>query len=205
MADPFVWDVLPKAAEAWAKTLGIVAGGAWVLYKFGLKREGQTAVDIEDIKYHYVPYGARYLVFVDVTIRNKGSVRVKARSRRRPAYRDATETLAYSADLRLRRIPEGLLTRGQIGWFSEPEIASPAESDIEADLLAEYVLKGKTDFFMEPSEVCHIGATVVMEAGTYLGMVTFIGAAGDHEFWRRPFTVEVPSNSSGRETTGAML
>ena len=35
---------------------------------------------------------------------------------------------------------------------------------------------------------------LVLSPGTYLAMVTFVGAGGDKEFWRRVFLVQVPED-----------
>ena len=47
----------------------------------------------------------------------------------------------------------------------------------------------------EPGERYHLGAGVVLEAGTYLAMVTFVGDRDDQQFWRRGFLVTVPERS----------
>jgi len=38
---------------------------------------------------------------------------------------------------------------------------------------------------MEPGEVYHLGAAVVLSSGVYLAKVTFVCARTDSEFWSR--------------------
>jgi hypothetical protein len=199
MAEPF-WVQLAKAVESWVTALALVAGGAWAYYQFVLRREKETAVGI-DVSFSSLPYGdTNYLVFFDVTLTNKSKVRVTAKADRRPAYEDAREVLAYSGDLLLRKVPPDLSPGVQVGWFLEPPgaLKNPLPGDVEADLLSEYELDGKTDFWMEPGESYHVGAAIVLAPGTYLGMVTFIGSAGGHEIWRRSFVVEIPCSPQKR-------
>ena len=50
----------------------------------------------------------------------------------------------------------------------------------------------KTDFRLEPSESYHLSVGVILQAGVYLAMVTFVGQGSDDEFWRRLFIVQIP-------------
>ena len=198
------WRVVAEAVQSALTALGILAGGVWALYRFGLRRERETALEI-DLTYAPTPYdGDKYLVHFDVTLANKGSVRVAARKAEKPIYpRDQTpehgsepDTLNYSADLLVRRIPPGIPVGAPLRWWSDANATSPQPGDIEADLLDEFEAAGKTDFWMEPGESQHGFAAIVLEAGTYLAMVTFIGASSDEEFWRRVFVVTVPRTAT---------
>jgi hypothetical protein len=51
-------------------------------------------------------------------------------------------------------------------------------------------------FWLEPDETYHVGAALVLEAGTLLALVTFVGDASDEDFWRRTFVIQVPSQGS---------
>jgi len=55
---------------------------------------------------------------------------------------------------------------------------------------------GKTSYWMEPSECSHAGVGIMLQAGVYLAMVTFVGQNGKDEFWRRLFLVRVPEPDS---------
>jgi hypothetical protein len=191
MADPH-WTTVVKDLVT---TAGIIAGGVWAIYRFGLRREGETALLI-DLAPSCMPYDSgKHLVWFDVTLTNKGVVRVGAKRKLRPAYQDQSETLAYSGDLLVRAVPADVPCGSQVRWFS-PGVKSPAPGDIEADLLDEYERGGETDFWMEPGETYHVGTGMVLSPGNYLVMITFVGERGEGEFWRRLFPVQVPVPSS---------
>ena len=191
MPDPF-WVSFAQAVQNWATAIAVLVGGVWAYYRFGIKRESETALAI-DLAHTSVSYDANFLVFFDVCLQNKGAVRLGAKRNRRYAYEDNTEALAYAVDLLLRPVPSGSAPGSRIGWFANETDKSPRSSDIELDLGAEYEIDGETDFWMEPGESYHLGAGVVLAAGSYLAMVTFVGDRSDEEFWRRVFLVQVPN------------
>ena len=200
MSNPF-WLSLADAAQKWASVAAIVVGGIWAFYHFYLRREREAALGI-DLSFITVPYNSTsYLVAFDLTLANKGSVRLRAKQKRCPAYSDKDEKLKYSCDLILRAVPTTLQPGGQVTWFSEPDPKSPREGDIELDLISEHELNGKTDFWMEPNETYHVGTALVLQAGTYLVMVTFVGDASDEDFWRRLFVIHVPQQAAAASPT----
>ena len=201
MADRF-WVSLAQAVQNWATAIAILVGGAWAYYRFGIKRESETALAI-DLAHSIVPYGSNYLVVFDVCLENKGLVRLGAKRNRLDAYEDHAEVLAYSVNLLLRPVPPSLIPGSRIGWFDSETDKSPRPDDVELDLVAEYEIDGETDFWMEPGENYHVGATVVLSAGEYLAMVTFVGDRSDSEFWRRMFLVQVPVRQASSSSAAA--
>jgi hypothetical protein len=191
MSSPF-WLSLADAAQKWASVAAIVVGGIWAFYRFGLRREREPALGI-DLSFTTVPYNSTsYLVAFDLTLANKGSVRLRAKRKRSPAYSDKDEALKYSCDLMLRAVSTTLQPGSQVTWFSALDQRSPREGDIELDLISEHELDGDTDFWMEPNETYHVGTALILQAGIYLVMVTFVGDASDGDFWRRLFVIQVP-------------
>ena len=201
MADRF-WVSLAQAVQSWATAIAILVGGAWAYYRFGIKRENETALAI-DLAHSSVPYDSNYLVVFDVCLENKGSVRLGAKRKRHSAYTDDAEALAYSVNLLLRPVPPSSRPGSRIGGFNSGTDKSPRPDDLEFDLVAEYEIDGETDFWMEPDENYHVGATVVLSAGKYLAMVTFVGDRSDSEFWRRMFLVQVPVPQAAASTPAA--
>jgi hypothetical protein len=130
----------------------------------------------------------------DVQLSNKGTVRVIAKRKRDQgrAYKEDVDILKYSVDLLVRRITAPTTSGAHVQWWSDSQSKSPQAGDLEADLLDEYEVNGETDFWIEPRETQHGSATIVLEAGLYLAMVTFVGASSDEEFWRRVFLVGIP-------------
>lgn len=190
MVDPN-WLYLSQSVRNWATTAALVVGGVWAYYRFGLKRERETALAIE-MSYRSVCHDANHLVFFDVCLENKGAVKLGAKRNRNPAYVDDMEQLAYAVDLLVRPVPCNSPLGSRIGWFTNGTDRSPHPGDVEIDLVAEYQINGETDFWMEPAESYHVGAGVVLAAGSYLAVVTFVGDQSDLEFWRRMFLVQVP-------------
>jgi hypothetical protein len=75
------WAVdLAAPLESWArKSSALVLGGGWALYRFGLLRKGATALDIDLSCETLKADGAQYLVTFDVTLANKGAVKIAAK------------------------------------------------------------------------------------------------------------------------------
>jgi hypothetical protein len=203
MAETF-WVAIADPVESWATAFALVVGGLWAYYRFGLRREKETALGTE-LLYSSIsqPSGA-HLVYFDVTLTNKGAVRLTA-NREQPAYTDSSECLQYAGDLILRRLPQDTPVGSQVRWFHQPpNQKSPLSGDIEIDLLEAYEEPAeKSDFWMEPGESYHLSAAAVLSAGLYLGIVTFVGAAGPHEYWRRLFLIEVPAPGSRKAIEAA--
>jgi len=190
MLDRF-WVSLAQAVQNWATAIAVLVGAVWAYYRFGIKRENETAMGI-DLVHTSVPYDANYLVVFDVCLENKGAVKLGAKRQRHPAYEDSADVLAYAVDLLIRPVPPGSTPGSRIGWFAGETDKSPRSGDMELDLVAEYEINGESDFWMEPGESYHVGAVVILSAGRYLAMVTFVGDRSDSEFWRRMFLVQVP-------------
>ena len=89
-------------------------------------------------------------------------VRVTAKPARMPAYKDRSEVLNYGGDLLLRDLKYITPGRSPVGWFTDSSPQSPISGDIEADLLSDYEIGGKTDFWMEPGESYHVGAALAV-------------------------------------------
>ncbi len=188
------WLQLSGAVQNWVTALGIVAGGIWAAYRFGIRREKESALAM-DLAYSTVAQGdAGYLLFCDVTITNCGKVRITAIGGGAPVYSDKLERLAYAADLLLRRLPSDLPQNTPIGWFGDPPGESPRTDDIELNLLESFESGSEIDFWMEPGEAYHLSRGAVLGPGLYLALVSFVGARGG-EFWRRLFLIEVPQRA----------
>ena len=150
------------------------------------------------MSYGELEYGnGNFLVTFDVLVRNVGQVKLPLRRARDPAYpRSETgdsETLKYGADLLLRRVRNNAVSGEAIQWFTKDLQTSPLAGDIECDLASEYEIGGETEFWIEPGESYHLSTVRVLPSGYYLAMVTLVGDASDEEFWRRVFTVRVPT------------
>jgi len=191
--------------ESCAKVVAILAGGGWVLYRFGLLRKGETALDLDLSCQTLQVSGGLHLVTFYVTLANKGGVQIAVRPALFPdnekpselvAYKDEYERLRYPVDLLLRRIEIRPGSTGPVNWFPEDQSKSPQDDDLELDLLSEYELEKKYAFWMEPKETYHLTATATLQPGHYLAMATFVGRRPTKDFWRRTFVIQVPTGNS---------
>ncbi len=190
MNEPF-WQQLSGAVQSWVTALGIVVGGIWAAYRFGIRREKESALGM-DLSYSTVAQDdGGHLLFCDVTITNCGKVRVSATGADAPVYSDKLERLAYAADLLLRRLPSDLPLNTPVGWFGHAAGESPRTDDIELNLLEAFESGSEIDFWMEPGEAYHLSRGAVLTPGLYLALVSFVGSRTG-EFWRRLFLIEVP-------------
>jgi hypothetical protein len=189
-------DSLPstEALKNIATALGIALGGAWTLYRFGLTREREAKLGI-DLFYTSFPYNkGSCIVSFDVILTNQGSTKLRAKRKRSPAFKDKGERLEYSCSLLLRDVPTDLEPNTQVPWFF-PKGKSPFPGDLEFDLIYEYEIGDKTDFWLEPGEKYHVGTAVILKKGSFLVLVTFVGDATDDDFWRRTFVIQVPKKA----------
>ena len=187
------WYYVADAIQNSVTTTAILIGGVWAIYRFWLRRENQTAINL-DVDYRIEPQGDLYVVFVGVTVANCGVVAVRA-NEKSPAYEDDVEVVRCSGHLRLRPIRCAPASQSQVEWFPTGGGRAPIEGDIEADLLSEYMVDGRPKFWAEPGETYKIGATLMLPSGQYMGMVTFVGDRGKEEFWRQVFLLIVPQRS----------
>ena len=192
MEDLRTWSELVKNC---AEALAVLVGGAWAFWMFVLKRERETALEI-DLNMRCIPAMDGFLSNFDVKLTNKAKVRVTAKPARLPAYRDRSERLKFSVSLLVRKLDVGPPADppDPITWFTNSSSQSPVTSDAEVDLLSDYEIGGRTDFWMEPGENYHVGAALVLKPGIYLAMVTFVGSRRDEEFWRRVVLLQVPED-----------
>jgi hypothetical protein len=195
MPDP-LWLSVSEAVKNYAEMMAILVGGGWAFWRFCLRREKETALDIALTHTSIPEKEGCFLAYFDVTLTNKSPVQVVAKRKRLPAFSDAGEVLQYSCSVLLRPVATAASLGSIVQWFADADAKSPLPGDIEADLLGEYEDGGKTDFWMEPSESYHVGVGVVLRSGAYLAMVTFVGQNGDHEFWRRLFIIQIPGQEA---------
>ena len=190
MSDP-AWLPYVQGIESLVTAAALLAGGIWAWYRFGLSRQRETAIAI-DTACSSQPYEGKHVVTFNVTLENKGSVRVNATRQCRPAYQDAVEDVQFAGTLTIRRARHGVPPGQELRSWPTPDSRNPRQYDFEFDLLADYGVEGVTDFWMEPGETYGLATAVVLEAGLYEATVTFIGDRGPEEFWRRALFVSVP-------------
>jgi len=198
------WISIAIGVQSVIQSFALLTAALWALFRFGLRREGETALEI-DLNYSAFPIRPdMQLVAFDVSLANKSAVKLAAKRTRNPAYTDDWEKLAFGIDLLIREIDtRGLVSKSEVKWFPTPKSTVPMERDLEIDLASDYVTveehRGRTTndreithFWLEPGEVYHLASVSALEPGTYLAMVTFVGDRNDDEFWRRSFLVSVP-------------
>lgn len=183
MSQPW-WVDLAVAAQGWATVAAVVVGGLWALHTYRLRRQAETAVDLQ-AQVQLYRQGDRMLAFVEVRLTNRGQVRIDA-SANKPAYQDEDEIIPCAGHLRLRPVdPDATPGRG-LHWFDG---STSADADVEDNFLSSYETGGAVLFWLEPGECYRLGSTVVLEPALYMAMATFIGS-GPKEFWRQLFMVD---------------
>jgi hypothetical protein len=197
--DKTTWEIVQAASDSVKNLIeaGALLVGAWWAYtRFVANRENETALEISCTT-RTTPYrGSDSLVAIEISLVNKGKVRVSAKRKINPAYMTDDEVLRFSGDLLVRAIPAQQTAPTTVDWFPTLGSRSPEPTDIEIDLFDEYMDDKQTDFWLEPGETTHIGKALILPAGHYHAMVTFIGDRNDQEFWRRLFYFSVPGTSS---------
>ena len=179
-------------AEHLATAIGILVGGAWVLYQYVIRRSGQTGLSI-GIEGTVSGFSQdRRLLFVDVSLKNTGNARLDASVASSEALANEFEgSIRFAGSLQLRRIrqpPAGVPTH--IDWWEEGPgtLAAPLS---EVDLFAEYTdADGVAEFFMEPGEEYHLGNAFVVEPAVYLAKAVFVGQRRA-EYWSRIVQIRV--------------
>lgn len=206
-------------------TLAIIGAGAFAWLRFVRGRIFKTRLALE-LGYEVVPLeGQRFLVFFDAVLKNVGQSRLTARPTVKHSETIWGEQFDYSCGLQLKRVALSAPANTSLDWFSGSKrladvgfgASTPAVGEASAvpgrplqiKLMADYEVRGdtETDFWMEPGEVYHLGAAVVLESGLYLARLTFIGDGSredsrwkrlvgvrpEDEFWSRIFLVKVLS------------
>jgi hypothetical protein len=210
--------------------IAAIVGGFWALHRFRRERSDEAAIEI-GLNSTCVPYDAAHLIFFDVVLTNVGKIRVEAKRehKNRLAFDDGVEKLQHSGSLQLKRLQSWKeQTNRYLDWF-ENELLGPVLGLDEINLLTPYEdpKEGNVpDFWMEPGEVYHLGAAVVLPPGLYIAKITFVAAdehrclarlAGwlkrnirkqavklgmdksDSNFWTRLSLVQVPEQKSQGE------
>jgi hypothetical protein len=197
------FQVVADAAAHWATTVGVVFGGAWAWYRFGLTRQRQAALSMK-LACKCEPHGGsgNFFAALCATIKNTGTVKLEIRRARAPAYpreSEDNEILQYGGDLLVRRVDESLKGSTPVRWFADSNARSPRPEDIELDLLSSYEQDEETSFWMEPGETYQLGTAVVLSRGTYIVMLTILGEDSDKDFWRSEFILVIPAMSGSAD------
>jgi hypothetical protein len=207
MSDFAAW---AQIAQNVAVTVAILVGGVWTLYQVSRQRRLESGLSI-GAKVTWTGIGeARFLVYIDISLQNIGNRLLRAHAKRgnfeHPLPlpgRPGAHQHFHSVALHIRRIePTAIadLSGIVVDWhdtkyLSEISDIGPEEGH-EIDLIRSYEQRSKSDgirvaFFMEPQEMYHLGTSVVLSPGQYMGRVTFFGSRGSDEFWDRTFSFNV--------------
>jgi len=170
-----------------------LAVGYWTYHLFVSQRTASAHLFIDSkitILTNTPSLGTRRLVSLDVVLSNTGKKAVVARrvSTNEVAYSDPNETIQYSCGLQIREILTQLIqTNKSLDWFDDTNLLRcPTGLSGEIDLLGECELPdGTPDFWIEPSDECHLGKVLFLSKGDYLLKFHFIGDNVSEEFWSR--------------------
>jgi hypothetical protein len=179
--------------------LATFVAGVWTYQNFTSGRESNAHLFMDataTIKTNIPSLGERRLVFLDVYLNNTGKRRIDAErvSTNQVAYSDSGETIKYSCGIQIRKILTPLIQTNQdVDWFDNANLLEcPPGLPQEVDLLGECDLPdGTPDFWIEPSDQCHLGHAFILDKGDYLVKIHFIGTNPDEDFWSRIVYIQV--------------
>ena len=193
------WKTVTEIASNMAVVLAAFVGGFWALRRYHRERTDEAALEI-GFQYKTRPADPDYLIEIDVVVTNKGKTKIEANTTRKEgyAYNDGVEKLKHSASLQLRQVqPWQADEKRHLEWFESSLLTSVAGLCPEINLLSDYEdpAGGLIQFWMEPGEIYHLSAVLILPAGHYVAKVTFIGA-DDGDFWSRVAAISIPADSS---------
>ncbi|MCX7424673.1 MAG: hypothetical protein NTW96_03450, partial [Planctomycetia bacterium] len=141
MNDPMSVKDMAETAYYAAISLAAVVGGGWAVYRYWFHRVYETVLAIRvSVSQH--PLGAKNLVFLQVTLANKGKRRIVAKRVKADhlAYADKEEKLRYSCSLQVKRVLDTLVAQDTyLDWFRSDKLQPLAEMPSEINLLDLYV------------------------------------------------------------------
>jgi hypothetical protein len=182
--------------------LAFLVGGFWVLYQFVLRRSFESALEIEvDVTTSPDAVADRFVVFVDVRIKNIGNRRLTALPNLTgEKIEDFEHSVEHPGDLQIARIETGS-GEAFAGWYkglTTGALTLLPELPAHIHLLYEYTRADKrTDFFMEPGEACGLGNALMLPKGNYVAKAVFVGSRTEaSEFWSRVVYFSVPQRGA---------
>jgi hypothetical protein len=179
------------------------AGGIWAIYRWRKERGHETSLEINLNSTSTVYKNDLYLVFIDVSLKNVGKVRLIAKKKKydskitEPVYKDTMETINHSLGLQLRAIRSDIDCSATLDWFSSNKLDAPKNIPNEINLFSDFEENGQDnqdEIMIEPGTTNNFGYPFILPAGHYLAKVTFVGKRPEIDFWRRLFYIHVPSS-----------
>jgi hypothetical protein len=179
--------------------IATVIAGWWTWNLFYAERNPNAHLFMDatpTVKTNIPSLGDRRLVFLDVFLNNTGKRKIVAEkvSTNQVAYSDPGETIKYSCGVQIRKILTSLIQTNQdVDWFDDTnQLQCPSGLAPEIDLLGECdEPDGHADFWIEPSDQCHLGHVFILDKGDYLVKIHFIGTNPDQDFWSRIVYMQV--------------
>lgn len=177
--------------QLFSKVPFVLLGGViWQLYLHWRGRTFEKRLLI-DITSSTKPFDEKRILFVEVQLTNAGRGKLEAR-RVGPTdyvYHDEDEQLRYSCSLQIKRINGGKIANETLlDWYNCTELEAVPNVPREINLLDDYVVPAEDNkiiFWMEPEDVVHLSASLVLLPGSYLLKVSFYGANPNEDFWSR--------------------
>jgi len=170
-------------------TAGIGAFLLW-LYNYFRGRTYEKRLLLE-VKTCSKALDGKRVLFVEVILTNagKGKLGAKPVGPDDYVYKDADEQLKYSCSLQVKRINTNKL-KGEtfLDWYKCSALEPVPGIPSEINLLDDYIVPdedNKIIFWLEPGDIAHLPAPLVLQLGHYLLKVSFYGPKSKKEFWIR--------------------
>jgi hypothetical protein len=182
-----------------AVIIATIIAALWSYNLFESERQSMPhlGIEIQSVQQAIPKSDSKKIVFLDLILTNRGKRKLQADEvpTSQIAYQDPGEVLQYPCGLQVRQIMTAVTqTNAALDFFNNTnELVCPPGIPAEVDLLSEYELlagpQGNTatpQFWMEPGEQYHLGATLILPKGSYLVRAHFVGnKRSDEEFWSR--------------------
>jgi len=172
-------------------------GGLWNLYLHWRSRTFEKRLLI-DVHTEITALKNKRIVSVEVALTNAGKGMLKAMSVGPGdyVYQDENERLKSSCGLQIKRIAtEKLAGECQhLDWFNSPALEEVPGIPDEINLLDDYAVPSdgnKIVFWLEPGDVAHLYAPMILPVGAYLMKVSFYGTNFQEDYWSRLVCVSV--------------
>jgi hypothetical protein len=183
------------------KVFAALAGGAWVLYQFTLRRAFESAL-VMKVAVRAEPLGSRCAVFIAVRLLNAGKRRIVAAQRLTDAQKtDYENSIEFPCDLVIRKLAAVEPAPEYFDWWGDNMMGEWERESKHVPVLAEYsTADGDIDFFMEPKERYSLGHAFALPAGHYMAKVVFVGTrAGAAEYWSQMVYFHIPVSKDRQE------
>ncbi len=176
--------------------VSVIIAGMWILYNSIRARTFRSKLLIK-INTFSEPLEQNKVLFVEVELINQGKCKLVARrvGLADYVYKDKFDQLKYSCSLQVKRVNMKKLTgEAYLDWYNCSALEQVPDLPAEINLLDDNVdpcANNEVVFWMEPGDVVHLSAPLILHTGDYLLKVSFFGINRHDDYWSRLLYVQL--------------